>query len=144
VPRDAKFLGHFSVFEEAKMRRHNKTTVVEGGVQAEPAVIPEIQAALPAPLQAALAAIAEPIEPVPAATKLITELMAPPTIVPEVAPVVAATAPKVRRFRVMRERSYVEGGMKCIVREGSIIDTATRDVELLRKQGVPLEELAAD
>jgi hypothetical protein len=49
---------------------------------------------------------------------------------------------KVRRFRVMRERPYVENGMRCIMREGAVVDTATRDVESLRKQGVPLEELA--
>jgi len=104
------------------MRRHNKTVLEE---QAQAAL--EALNAPESPMAEVLAAIATPI---PAVTIEATGM-----------PVQVQAPMKVRRFRVMRERPYVENGMRCILREGAIVDSSSRDLELLRKQGVPLEEL---
>jgi hypothetical protein len=114
------------------MRRHNKEAAAVVEVKVAEAPVPE------GAMAEVLAAVTAPI-PTLEVTKIAEakiETIAVAATIPEQEPV------KVRRFRVMRERPYVDGGMRCILREGSIVDTATRDIELLRKQGVPLEELA--
>lgn len=99
----------------------------------------------------------------PNAGETLTEVLTAPKAVPvsaqvdEVTPVTAQMAipakpvvkaepreipvVKVTRYRVMRERTYVEGGFRHILREGSIIDNVGRDIEAIRKQGIPLELL---